>query len=550
MTARAVRVCLPPRKTAVSRADLLWLLHAQTADEACRNAALLGFVDHDEPEEAPAAPAAVPPPPIGPTAGQPARQAAAAPAPAPSPRHFVVVEAQRRVAADTPPDAAAADATGSVYTSFTVQRRAPARIALSPRHRLAVFLNQTLRTPRSGRQIDLRRLLVDLARHHLPPRLPRRMQPHWSAQAALVIDVSLASAPLHADLIELAEHAHALSGGRLPVYSWSPAGGWCLRLPGSKPAWGAVAGEALCGARHWLLAGDGGSLANAGQCAGGPAALCRAHLAAGGRLTLLGGGPPDDGAPLLTARNCRYVAWEHGQRLRGERFAARRGVDENALARLLAALSLAVVVEPELLRALRLALGVSTAGELAAWNHADSEPCLLGTQLRHERLADHRRHLFGEELLLRRQLAKIVASWHVGESLLIQLEEQVLAADLADLAEIDTAQAGERWARAVTNCGRAKRFPTVCPRPASSATCGRPATNRPRAAGICCSTGTTCCWPAKTRRRIPSSSPKAMRRAASKWKRRHGAGNGTRRRLPAKSSSSAICSRLAPTRRG
>ena len=74
MTARAVRVCLPPRKTAVSRADLLWLLHAQTADEACRNAALLGFVDHDEPEEAPAAPAAVPPPPIGPTAGQPDRK--------------------------------------------------------------------------------------------------------------------------------------------------------------------------------------------------------------------------------------------------------------------------------------------------------------------------------------------------------------------------------------------------------------------------------------------------------------------------------------------
>ena len=117
-----------------------------------------------------------------------------------------------------------------------------------------------------------------------------------------------------------------------------------------------------------------------------------------------------------------------------------------AAEQLLAALSLAVVVEPELLRALRLALGVSTAGELAAWNHADSEPCLLGTQLRHERLADHRRYLRGEELPLRRRLAKIVASRHVGESLLIQLEEQALAADLADL---DAAQAGERWARAV-----------------------------------------------------------------------------------------------------
>ncbi|WP_300327635.1 hypothetical protein [Accumulibacter sp.] len=123
-----------------------------------------------------------------------------------------------------------------------------------------------------------------------------------------------------------------------------------------------------------------------------------------------------------------------------------------AAEQLLAALSLAVVVEPELLRALRLALGVSTAGELAAWNHADSEPCLLGTQLRRKRLADHRRYLRGEELPLRRRLAKIVASRRVGESLLIQLEEQALA---ADLAELDAAQAGERWARAVRTLQRA-----------------------------------------------------------------------------------------------
>lgn len=447
MSSRASRLRLPPRKTAVGRADLLWLVHAQSADEAFMNAALLGFVYHDDPEEESARP-----PPAGapaPAAGAPAPPAAAAQ----HARHFAVVEAQRSAAGETPAgDEATASDAGSVYTSFTGDGRAPPRLALSPPRRLAVFLNQTLRTPRRGRTIDSARLLVDLARHRLPARLPRCVQLHWSGQAALVIDLSLASAPLHGDLIELAEQAHALSGGRLPVYAHAPARGWLVRLPGSKPEWAATDSETLRRARHWLIAGAGGSRAGSGRFAGGLGELCRAHAAAGGRLTLLGGGLPDDGVLRLPARNCRCVAWEHGGRLRAERSAARWLVDEVALARLLAALSLAVVVEPELLRALRLALGVSTAGELAAWNHTDSEPCLLATQLRRERLADYRRKLLDEALPLRRRLAKIIARRHAGESLLIRLEEQALA---ADLAQFGASQAGERWAQAVRTLQRA-----------------------------------------------------------------------------------------------
>ncbi len=440
MKLRAAGATLPPRKSAVSRADLLWLLHTQPADDVRQAAVWLGFryqEPHADPLSSAPAPRPLPPTPPGPAAAgrQPLRC-----------RQFAVIEHQHFAEEAVRPDDTAAPDDGEVYTSLAgAVVDPPQPIALSPPRRLAVFLAQTLRTSQPGREIDLVRLLTDLARVRLPRRLPRRRQPRWSGEAALVVDLSLAAWPLQNDLCALAEQAHALSGGRLPVYCHEPQHGWLRRRPGRAPMWARVDANALCSARHWLIAGDCCSLVADPQSWGDWPARCRAHLAAGGQVTLLTGRPRVEATRRLP-RNASVVAWEHGRRLLAERSLAACRTDEAATVRLLAALSLAVVVEPALLRELRLALGVSLACELAAWNHVDSQPCLLGTQIRHERLADYRQRLRGEPPALRQRLAEIIVRHHAGGSLLIRLEEAALAADLADFA---TVQARAGWAQAV-----------------------------------------------------------------------------------------------------
>jgi hypothetical protein len=443
---------LPPRKSAVNRADLLWLLHRMPAGEAPEVAALLGF-RRAEPVEKTAKPRPA-------AQRQPARDEAAAAGGRPRLRatHFAVIEHQRFPAEARRSNVEEeSDGDGDVFASLQSDptQATPPRIALSPPSRLSVFLRRCLRSARPGRQIDLPRLVGQLARVRLPRHLPRQRRPHWSGDAALIVDLTLAAWPLRDDLIDLAEQAHALSAGLLPVLYRDSTQCWWRRSPGREVGWATVDEAAFFKVRHWLIAGDAGSLSADPASRRYWQALCQAHRARGGELTLLTGCAASEWTRELP-RQARVVAWEHGRRLlaaqRGQATADDRQCDDAATRRLLAALSLAVVVEPPLLREIRLALGVAMACELAAWNHPHSEHCVLGMQIRRERLADYRRQLRdGETLEQRRRIARIIAVHHAGSYQAIRFEEAALA---AELAEFNVEQAQADWSKAARTLAR------------------------------------------------------------------------------------------------
>jgi hypothetical protein len=436
---------LPPRTTAIGRADLLCLLHSLGESELVDAAELLGFrwmptlPEHATP----------PKPPREPEKQTPAKPEAVRRQPLQA-THFAVKEFQSF------PDAPERreDATeGSVFDDVSGSGQvSPQRIPLSPSRRLAVFLRQKLRPARAGKALDLGRLLTHLSRVSLPRHLPRCREHRWSEDAALLIDLSLAAFPLKDDLIDLAEQAHTLSGGRLTILAYEPSSGWLERKAGSKPEWMPATALRLTAARHWLLAGDMGSLSTAAANRRNWKRRLRSHLAAGGQVTLLAGTGPAEWTSQLP-RQAPVALWDYGRRLisarpgRGAPGAVCDAVD-TGVARLLAALSLAVRVEPALLRQIRLELGLSMACELAAWNHADVAHCTLGMQIRPDRLEHYRAQL--RELLSvrddRQRIAYTIRDHHIGVSQLIRMEEAALAADLADVEEHG---ADALWSRAV-----------------------------------------------------------------------------------------------------
>lgn len=414
------------RKAAVGRADLLWMLHTLGGEEGAGAAALLGFERHPEEErEAP------------PQQPEPSRPQVDEPPSAPAVRrpplratHFAVVSHESF------PDETAIDPeieTSSVVLDSVAAEAAttPRLQHLSPQRRLAVFLRRQLRARRSTPAVDVAQLIQHMARATLPERLPRKQRLHWTSDAALLIDFSLACVPLRSDLVELAETAHALSGGRLPVLWFDEVQGWLQRQPGRRADWKPVGERPLRGARHWLLAGSlGVTGADSARFAGWARRIER-HIGRGGEVTFLTGGVAPDARKALPVRT-QATGWDRGRRFKLTRVGRLPyGVGNEDTAQLLAALSMAVVVEPVLLRAVRLALGLSTAAELAVWNHPDVEPCLIGMQIRRDRLVDYRGRLRAWPLAVRQQIAQLVESHHAGHSRLIKLEEAALAADLA-----------------------------------------------------------------------------------------------------------------------
>lgn len=439
MTRAASRaVPLPPRKTAVGRADLLWLLHSLGESAAVEAARLAGYRFEAPQPDPPSIRCPQPrPQPNPPVDAESTRR------PPLRATHFALIEHLSFPEPELAPAEPAPD--GPLIEDLTGSGEAPpARTPLSPPRRLAVFLRGQLRPATPGRALDLPRLVGQLVRLRLPRQLPRAKQQRWSREAALVIDLSLPVYPLNDDLIELAELAHRLSGGSLCVLAHLAGGEWLLRQPGARPVWAEVGPAPLAAARHWLLAGDLGSLGDAARGAAW-ARRIRRHQAAGGEVNLLTSISPAAWRAGLPART-RLALWEHGRRPH-----LRRAVDSGAptdadVARLLAALSLAVRVEPALLRDVRLALGLSMADELAVWNHADVDHCELGLQIRPERLTGHRQ---GVAVLTPEQRARVVGvvrQHHQGTSQLIRMEEAALAADLAGLGVDETA---DDWAAAV-----------------------------------------------------------------------------------------------------
>ena len=422
---------LAPRKTAVGRADLLKLIHQLGLSRTTAIASLAGF-EYVEPED------------DDPPSPPPQQQHQPQP-PAPSPNqprpplratHFALVKRQHF--SPLPTDSISApEANTSTFASFDGSGDpAPSSIPLSPPRRLAVFLRRTLCAQQPGKQLDIPRLLEHLTRLSLPRYLPRTTHRRWGRESALVIDLSLPVFPLNDELITLAEQAHALSAGRLIVLCHHFSQGWLRRGSGRRAVWLNATEADLLAARHWLLAGDLGSLGADKANRRAWSRRLRTHLSAGGQATLLTGLADVDWKAQLP-RQSRLVQWEHGQRLlavRPERVPAALASESHAdhVKKLLAAVALAVRIEPALLRELRLLLDLPIASELAVWNHADVDHCVLGMQIRPERLPEHRAHIPGLLLGYAQKIAQCIKRHHQELSRLIQLEEAALAADLAN----------------------------------------------------------------------------------------------------------------------
>ncbi|WP_153163368.1 formylglycine-generating enzyme family protein [Zoogloea sp. 1C4] len=415
----------PAPRSTLGRADLLRLLDTLGPTATADVAGLLGYepVKPPEPPEPPKQPPPKPPkPPLPQGQRRPPLQAT----------HFAVVSLESFPAPTDDDLLRTDDPAGPIIDSLDGSGEAPpASIPLSPERRLAVFLRRHLRQRQPGRALDVPKLVAQAAYMRFPRRLPRLRRPQWSRQAALVIDKSVLAQPLDSDLVELAELAYRLSRGNLTVLALTPEHEWQIRGDGIRPEWKKTDERTLTNTKHWLLAGD---LAVHGQDStrrAGWVRRLREHLAAGGSATVLAGAIDPASQRALPGR-LQLVRWDHGRRLvpgRGRASEAGMGAE---VERLLAALSLAVRVEPALLREIRLSLQMPLEVEMAVWNHEDVGQCELGMWIRAERAAHHRTGVRNLPLDCRQRVARIVEHHHRGLSNLIRMEERALAADLAD----------------------------------------------------------------------------------------------------------------------
>jgi len=305
---------------------------------------------------------------------------------------------------------------------------------LVPRRRMASLVRRCLRRPVPSRQLDMDEWIRQATRGAgAPARLPMRRVRMWGSHSALVINGHAHSQPINADLLQLVRDAITWSAGAVRVY-WVTEEGLVQQARAIQAAgplhWRAVPAHALQSSRHWLWAGA--SLTGPGVRPDFWAQHVGQVLRNQGTVVcLLAGGQPASNPTL--PHGAQSVSWDHGARLQLRSTAAGpTATSAHGLDALLAAMSLAVRVEPALLRALRLELGLPMAAEVSAWAHADVSRHGIACTLRPESVQRHRawaaQHLC---LASRQHAARLVALHHRHLPPWILMEEAAVAANLA-----------------------------------------------------------------------------------------------------------------------
>ena len=347
-------------RSAVGRADLLLGLAALGESSLAALAALAGFefVPHEPP-----LPAASLPPPLAPAAQRTTPTGLRPPLRA---LHYAVV-AQSVVEPDASNQADTVfDAHGRIFDQSLLARQdaaPPQPAALVPARRMAAMVRTTLRPLRRSRQVDINRWIGLMAQARPPQRLPLRLYRSWTTDAGLIVQASADFTPFEHDAQTLAAQVLRWSGGRATVLRQSEDGRWAVlrRDPSrhDRPWLEASAAQAARLSSALVLGSGAPGLA---AIDGSPPWLPRAGRAAWpaqGLTLLLPAGQPLP--PADWPRSTRVVEWDHGSRLR--RRSQPKPIATEALAaaaaQMLVCLSLAVVVEPHLLRALRLRLRCS-----------------------------------------------------------------------------------------------------------------------------------------------------------------------------------------------
>jgi formylglycine-generating enzyme required for sulfatase activity len=429
--ARTVGTAAP--QAALGRADLLRLLVLWGKGGEQAAARLTGFV-HQAPEPAP-------PEPLPDDAALPQPAAAnVAPAQAARPRteHYSATLSSVENSAQTAEMADYEKRQANIANAPILPEPPPSLPPpwqpLSPERRLVVLAEKHLRSLHSTNQWDVERLARQLALGGLPISIPnkrhaRKQRLRWGGNA-MVLFMRRQTEPLHEDYRALVRIVQRRSGGRVPVYSYYQGDGWAVYDPASGES-----GRAL--PRLWRnlaqtprLAGMGGLAVGWPGIAPGGAQDWPRQWAPAGMLAATAA--VAEAAVLPGSLSALPLAcWDTNSRmqLRRRQPNSLMQVTEVQLSQLLALLTLAVVVHPPLLRALRCLAGLPACAEVAAWESADVACNNVAIAVRRARRAHYTAILQSElPLAMRNQAAVLIAAHHGRFSFEILLEESQLAA--------------------------------------------------------------------------------------------------------------------------
>ncbi len=311
----------------------------------------------------------------------------------------------------------------------------PAWQALSPAHRLAVFVEQHLRSRQNSSQWDTSRLLQQIAQGLLPNKRRARQQRLRWRNNALVIFQSRSSVSLHQDYDMLAEIAQRRSGASVPIYRLDQERGWSVYDP--------VHFAACAVPECWRPLAQAPALAGMrGLGVGCPAEIPYAWQA---QALLTAQAPVQSVTPAIP-----LAAWDVARKLTPRRvWPSFEQANAAQMAALLALMSLAVIVHPPLLRALRCLLGLPTSGELLAWGSSEVASAGFAIAVRKARREHHLGMLRTTLALpLRQQAASLIAAHHSQLSLATRTEEAFLAEQYAPGAQVLPSRAYfAHWAR-------------------------------------------------------------------------------------------------------
>ncbi len=394
-------------RACVGRAELLRLLvlwgsdtpaggaqvTEQATEQATKQAAgqLTGFC-YREPEPVPQA---VPAPTPAPSAA-PAPIAAAPTTPArPRAQHYsaTLQPLPKQTLPDDFTQRLEAVANAKILSEPAPNAAPPPWQPLSSQRRLAVLAEKHLRSPYNSQQWNIAKLVQQLS-HGLPPNLRRARQQRLRWQGnALVLFQQRQTEPLHQDYNALVQVVQRRSGGRVPIYAHYQDYGWFVYQAHGQ-AERQISWQKL------------------------PHIVQAPPLAGMGGLVVGLPNTAATGAPVWPQQ------WAPTARLAADPMA----LTSAQLKQLLALLTLAVVVHPPLLRALRCVLGLPACAELAAWASDDVACNNAAIAVLRVRREYYTAILQSDiPLALRQQAAALIAAHHRTRSFNIVLEELHLA---------------------------------------------------------------------------------------------------------------------------
>ncbi|MCM8598147.1 MAG: hypothetical protein NFW04_05775, partial [Candidatus Accumulibacter sp.] len=351
------------------------------------------------------------------------------PAQLPKARFFHVVEHRERApeaataaGPAAPPWLASAQVLREDHCPPPASLRLPRRQPLTRWSRLWPFLRRALGRSVASREPDLPRLLARLTRGEVLRTLPLLVRHGWSPRIAIVTDYSRRTRPFHEDFNSL-QRALNRRHGRLGIDAKIVAGDPGRELRVREPAQSTP--------RRWplpppetpvLILGDLGLLDAAPEALRGWQQFGRRLRSAGCRPLVLCPVPARLHAASLQS-GFAIVEWDRGSRLRESSAGVpASGPDEtrraHAVDTLLTMLAPAVVIEPDLLRALRYRLPAGEADVLAealVWQHADLVTSARGGQFAGpEAIAGYQRKFASLAAEMRQAAVDCLLAQHTG----------------------------------------------------------------------------------------------------------------------------------------